>query len=74
MEYKELLDNAIEKIYSAKFEEAIELLNKSIELKNDFEVSYFYRAVAYHSLEKYTDAILDYTKTIKPKRYVFIGL
>lgn len=65
MEYKELLDNAIEKIYSAKFEEAIELLNKSIELKNDFEVSYFYRAVAYHSLEKYTDAILDYTKTIK---------
>lgn len=65
MEYKNLLDNAIEKIYKNDFEEAIDLLNKSIALKNDFEVSYFYRAVAYHSLEKYDEAILDYTKSIK---------
>ncbi len=65
MEYKEFLDNAIKKIYENNFEEAIELLNESIKLKNDFEVSYFYRAVAYHSLEKYDEAILDYTKSIK---------
>ncbi len=65
MKYKEFLDEAIKKIYENNFFEAIELLNESIKLKNDFEVSYFYRAVAYHSLEKYDEAILDYTKSIK---------
>lgn len=65
MEYKKYLDEAIENIYEGKFSEAIELLDKSIKLKNDFEISYFYRAVAYHSLQKHNEAILDYTKAIK---------
>lgn len=63
--YKTFLDEAIYKIQDGCFEEAIELLNKSIELKNDFEISYFYRAVAYQSIKKYDEAMLDYTKSIK---------
>ena len=65
MEYKKYLDEAIEKIYKNKFEDAIELLDKSIKLKNDFEISYFYRAIAYQCLNKFDEALLDYTKSIK---------
>lgn len=64
-DYKKILDEAIYNIQDGNFEEAIKLLNKSIELKNDFEISYFYRAVAYHNLNKLDEAKLDYTKTIK---------
>ncbi|MBQ7409619.1 MAG: hypothetical protein IJV03_03570, partial [Alphaproteobacteria bacterium] len=37
---------------------------KSIEMKNDFAVSYFYRGACYHSLEEYDEAMMDYTKAI----------
>ena len=65
MEHKELLDKGIEKIHFGKFQEAIELITKSIELKNDWEISYFYRAVAYQANENFDEAILDYTKALK---------
>lgn len=65
MEYKELLDKGIEKIHFGKFSEAIELISKSIEIKNDWEISYFYRAVANQANENFDDAILDYTKALK---------
>ena len=63
--YKELLDEGIFKIQDGKFNEAIEFINKSIQLKSDWEISYFYRAVAYQAMEKFDDAILDYTKSLK---------
>jgi len=63
--YKNYLDEGIFKIQDGLFDEAIDLLNESIKLKNDFEISYFYRAVAYHSINKLDEAILDYTKAIK---------
>lgn len=64
-DYKTFLDNGIELIRAGKFREGIDEINKSIELKNDWEIPYFYRAVAYHSLEEYDNAMLDYTKSLQ---------
>ena len=63
-DYKEYIDKGIEEIHQGKFEDAIENITKSIELKNDWEISYFYRAVANQALEKWDDAMLDYTKAL----------
>lgn len=64
-DYKTYLDDGIYDINNGKFESAIENITKSIELKKDWEISYFYRAVAYHSLENYDEAMLDYTKALQ---------
>lgn len=64
-DYKEYIDKGIEEIHQGKFEDAIENITKSIELKNDWEISYFYRAVANQALEKWVDAMLDYTKALQ---------
>lgn len=64
-DYKEYIDKGIEEIHQGKFEDAIENITKSIELKNDWEISYFYRAVAHQALEKWDDAMLDYTKALQ---------
>lgn len=64
-DYKTFLDNGIELIRAGKFREGIDEINKSIELKNDWEIPYFYRAVAYHSMEEYDNAMLDYTKSLQ---------
>jgi len=63
--YKKLIDDGIYELNNGNVEHAIELISKSIELKNDWEISYFYRAVAFHSIKKFDEAILDYTKSIK---------
>ncbi len=63
-DYKDYLDNGIYDIQDGKFQDAIEKINKSIELKNDFEISYFYRAVANQALKNFDEAMLDYTKSI----------
>ena len=65
MEHKDLLDKGIEKIHLAELDEAVDLITKSIEIKSDWEISYFYRAVAHHQNENYDEAILDYTKALK---------
>ena len=65
LNYKEFLDNGIYKIQDGDYKSAVEFLNESIKIKNDFDISYFYRAVAFHSLKDYDSAMLDYTKTIK---------
>ena len=64
-DYKYYLDNGIFDIQQGKFKQALENINKSIELKNDWEISYFYRAVAHQALENFDEAMLDYTKAIK---------
>ena len=64
-DYKEYLDNGIYDVQDGKFEQAIEKFNKSIELKNDWEIPYFYRAVAYDALKNVDNAMLDYTKAIQ---------
>lgn len=64
-DYKNFLDNGIFDIQNGKFENAIENINKSLKLKNDWEIPYFYRAVANQALEKFDEAMLDYTKTLQ---------
>ena len=64
-EYKKLLDEGIFLLQSGDFENAINKINQSIDAKRDWEISYFYRAVAYQSMEKFDEAILDYTKAIQ---------
>lgn len=64
-DYKYYADNGIYDIQKGDFKNALDNLNKSIELKNDWEISYFYRAVAHQALENFDDAMLDYTKAIQ---------
>lgn len=64
-DYKSLLDDGIFDIRNGKFEDAVQKINQSIELKRDWEISYFYRAVAYQALGEFNDALLDYTKAIQ---------
>ena len=64
-DYKTLLDDGIFDIRNGRFEDAVQKINQSIELKRDWEISYFYRAAAYQALEKFNDALLDYTKAIQ---------
>ena len=64
-DYKTYLDDGLYDINIGHFEDAIKKITKSIELKNDWEISYFYRAVAYQALENFDEAILDYTKSIQ---------
>ena len=64
-DYKEFLDNGIYDIQAGKFEDAIEKINKSLELKKDWEIPYFYRAVVHQALENFDEAILDYTKALE---------
>ncbi len=64
-DYKKHLDEGIYDINCGKFQAAIEKINKSIELRNDWEIPYFYRAVAYQAMENFDNAMLDYTKSLQ---------
>ena len=64
-DYKTYLDNGINDFYAGEYSTALENINKSIELKKDWEISYFYRGVVNQALENFDDAILDYTKALK---------
>ena len=64
-DYKNYLDDGIYDIQCGKYKDGIEKINQSLELKNDWEIPYFYRAVAHQALENFDDAILDYTKSIQ---------
>ncbi len=63
-EYKVLIDEGIYNINNGKYDIAIDFINQSIKIKNDWDISYFYRGVAFQCLSKFDDAILDYTKAI----------
>lgn len=64
-DYKKYLDEGIFDFQDGKFEDAILKLNKSIELKNDFSISYFYRGACYQILENWDEAMLDYTRALQ---------
>lgn len=64
-DYKTFLDSGIYDINDGNFRNGIENINKSLELKNDWAIPYFYRAVAYDALNEYDEAMLDYTKAIQ---------
>lgn len=64
-DYKYYIDNGIYDIQKGLYESAITNINKSLELKKDWEIPYFYRAVANQALENYDEAMLDYTKALQ---------
>lgn len=64
-DYKYYLDNGIYDIQCGKFADAIEKINQSLALKNDWEIPFFYRGVANQALENLDEAILDYTKSLE---------
>lgn len=63
-DYKEFLDDGLYDIHSGLYQNAIDKITQSIKLKDDWEISYFYRAVAHQALEHYDDALIDYAKSI----------
>lgn len=63
-DYKKYTDEAIGLLYKGEYNKSIEMFDKSIDLKSDWEISYFYRAAAHQALEKFDDAMLDYSKAI----------
>ena len=64
-DYKDFLDEGIYNIQTGKYAEALDSISKSIELKGDWEISFFYRAVANQALENFDEAVLDYTKALQ---------
>lgn len=64
-DYKIHIDNGITDIRSGKFQSGIEHINKCLELKKDWEIPYFYRAVANQALDNFDEAMLDYTKALQ---------
>ena len=64
-DYKYYIDNGIYDIQRGLDESAIKNINKSLELKKDWEIPYFYRGVANQALENYDEAMLDYTKALQ---------
>lgn len=64
-DYKTFLDNGINDFYAGNYTSALENINKSLDLKNDWEIPFFYRGVVNQALENFDDAILDYTKALK---------
>ncbi len=63
-DYKKYTDEGIELLYKGEYSQAIEKFNQSIALKNDWEISYFYRAAAHQALGELDEAMLDFTKAI----------
>lgn len=64
-DYKYYIDEGIVDFRNGKYQNALENIDKSIELKNDWDISYFYRGVVNQALGNYDDAMLDYTKSIQ---------
>ena len=64
-DYKYYIDEGIVDIQNGKYKNAIENIDKSIELNGNWEISYFYRGVANQALGNYDEAMLDYTKSIQ---------
>ena len=63
-DFKKYLDTGIYDFQDGHFKSAIESLSKAIEINKDSSIAYFYRGAAFHSIEEYNEAMLDYTKAI----------
>lgn len=63
-DYKFYLNEGIELTNQGKFEDAIDSLNKSLELNNGNALTYFSKAIAYHNLGQLRAAYENYGKAI----------
>ena len=63
-DYKFYLNEGIELTNQSRFEDALESLNKAIELNPSNALSYFSKAIAYHNLGQFRAAYENYGKAI----------
>lgn len=61
---KTFYEQAMQKAESGKLEEALELLNKSIDLKNDEYVAWYNRGIVKSMLNLHEEALLDFEQTL----------
>lgn len=64
-DYKYYLEEGIKKTNEGKFEEALENLEKSLELKPDHALTHFSKGIAYHNLKQLRAAYENYGHAIK---------
>ncbi|MBR1907574.1 tetratricopeptide repeat protein [bacterium] len=64
-DYKFYLNEGIDKTNQGKFEEALEVLEKALQLNPQNALIYFSKAIAYHNLNRLRAACENYDKAIK---------
>lgn len=64
-DYKYYLEEGIKKTNEGKFEEVLENLEKSLELKPDHALTHFSKGIAYHNLKQLRAAYENYGHAIK---------
>ena len=64
-DYKYYLEEGIKKTNEGKFEEALENLEKSLELKPDHALTHFSKGIAYHNLKQLRAAYENYGHAIQ---------
>lgn len=64
-DYKYYTNLGIEETNKGNFDEAIEALDKAIELKSDFDLAYFSKAIAFHNKMELEEAYENYTRALE---------
>lgn len=64
-DYKYYTNLGISKTNEQKFDEALDALDKAIELNSDYALAYFSKAIVFHNLNKLHAAYENYTKAIE---------
>lgn len=64
-DYKFYLNSGIDKTNRGKFEEALELIEKAIQLNPQSALAYFSKAIAYHNLNQLRAAYENYSNAIE---------
>lgn len=67
MDYKDYLNKGIELTNKGKWDDALDALNKAIELESGDALSYFSRAIVHHNKNDIKSAHKDYSKAIELK-------
>ena len=63
-DYKFYMDNGVVNYRDGQYQKAIENIDKSLEMKNDWAIHYFYKGACCDALEKTDEAIENYSKAI----------
>ncbi len=66
-DYKYYTNLGIEKTNSKDFTEALEALDKALELKPDYALAHFSKGIVFHNLNQLQAAYENYTKAIETK-------
>lgn len=67
LDYKYYTNLGIEKTNTGDFDKALDALDKAIELKPDYALAYFSKAVVFHNLNQLQAAYENYTKALELK-------